>query len=259
MPVTDLNAPGSRCHLSAHVRDSKGIGACTQAGSFLLKYWTLFPGISSGVVSSATAAISISSALPARINTAAWPLFAQLTRHESLRDMEACLRAQQSKLYHRGIRAPISRSTLALGQRATRLAYRRRFGPSTHPDRPQASCRRQHWGRTRQHRLCPRRLDHRPLPVGLSLGTFSPNQSGGQTPHPARSAGQHPDIHTYLRGQASRGQCARSADPRARGVLPHGPWLSGFRPALPAYPRQRFFRDPRQTELPVPPPPRSAS
>jgi len=39
--------------------------------------------------------------------------FAQLTYRESLRDIEACLRAQQNKLYHMGIRSKISRSTLA--------------------------------------------------------------------------------------------------------------------------------------------------
>src|SRR2546425_11322942 len=39
--------------------------------------------------------------------------FAQLTYRESLRDIEACLRAQASKLYHLGIRSRISRSTLA--------------------------------------------------------------------------------------------------------------------------------------------------
>lgn len=39
--------------------------------------------------------------------------FAQLTYREGLRDIEACLRAQQSKLYHMGIRAKVSRSTLA--------------------------------------------------------------------------------------------------------------------------------------------------
>ena len=39
--------------------------------------------------------------------------FAQLTYRESLRDIEVCLRAQQSKLYHMGIRGKISRSTLA--------------------------------------------------------------------------------------------------------------------------------------------------
>ena len=39
--------------------------------------------------------------------------FAQLTYRESLRDIESCLRAMKSKLYHMGIRAPVSRSTLA--------------------------------------------------------------------------------------------------------------------------------------------------
>jgi len=39
--------------------------------------------------------------------------FAQLTYRESLRDIEACLRAQSSKLYHLGIRGNISRSALA--------------------------------------------------------------------------------------------------------------------------------------------------
>ena len=39
--------------------------------------------------------------------------FAQLTYRESLRDIEACLRAMQPKLYHMGLRGCISRSTLA--------------------------------------------------------------------------------------------------------------------------------------------------
>lgn len=39
--------------------------------------------------------------------------FAQLTFRESLRDIEACLRAQQSKLYHLGIRSVVARNTLA--------------------------------------------------------------------------------------------------------------------------------------------------
>jgi transposase len=39
--------------------------------------------------------------------------FAQLTYRESLRDIEACLRAQQPKLYHMGFRGPVSRATLA--------------------------------------------------------------------------------------------------------------------------------------------------
>jgi len=39
--------------------------------------------------------------------------FAQLTYRESLRDIEACLRAHSAKLYHLGIRGRVSRSTLA--------------------------------------------------------------------------------------------------------------------------------------------------
>ena len=39
--------------------------------------------------------------------------FAQLTFRESLRDIEACLRAQHSKLYHLGMRSPVARNTLA--------------------------------------------------------------------------------------------------------------------------------------------------
>jgi transposase len=39
--------------------------------------------------------------------------FAQLTYRESLRDIEACLRAQQPKLYHMGLRGQVRRNTLA--------------------------------------------------------------------------------------------------------------------------------------------------
>ncbi len=39
--------------------------------------------------------------------------FAQITYRQSLRDIETCLRAMQSKLYHCGIRGRVSRNTLA--------------------------------------------------------------------------------------------------------------------------------------------------
>lgn len=39
--------------------------------------------------------------------------FAQLTYRESLRDIEACLQSQKSKLYHMGIRSSVSRNNLA--------------------------------------------------------------------------------------------------------------------------------------------------
>ncbi len=39
--------------------------------------------------------------------------FAQLTFRESLRDIEACLRVQRSRLHHLGIRSAVARNTLA--------------------------------------------------------------------------------------------------------------------------------------------------
>src|SRR4030042_1361161 len=39
--------------------------------------------------------------------------FAQLTFRESLRDIDACLRSMQSKLYHMGIHGKVARNTLA--------------------------------------------------------------------------------------------------------------------------------------------------
>ena len=39
--------------------------------------------------------------------------FAQLTYRESLRDIETCLRAQSSELYHLGMRSTVTRNTLA--------------------------------------------------------------------------------------------------------------------------------------------------
>ena len=39
--------------------------------------------------------------------------FAQFTYRESLRDIEACLRSMNGKLYHMGFRSRIARSTLA--------------------------------------------------------------------------------------------------------------------------------------------------
>src|SRR6266567_3013907 len=39
--------------------------------------------------------------------------FAQLTRRESLRDIEVSLNAHRRQLYHSGFRSPVKRSTLA--------------------------------------------------------------------------------------------------------------------------------------------------
>ena len=50
--------------------------------------------------------------------------FAQLTYRESLRDIEACLDAQASKLYHMGIRSSVARSSVARNTLANANAVR---------------------------------------------------------------------------------------------------------------------------------------
>jgi len=44
-------------------------------------------------------------------------VFAQLTYRESLRDIEACLRSQPTKLYHMGIRGAVARNTISYANR----------------------------------------------------------------------------------------------------------------------------------------------
>ena len=54
--------------------------------------------------------------------------FAQLTYRESLRDIEACLRAAHTKLYHMGIRGRVSRNTLANANQVRDWRIYRDFG-----------------------------------------------------------------------------------------------------------------------------------
>jgi hypothetical protein len=48
-----------------------------------------------------------------RLDQALYMAFAQLTFQGSLRDIETCLRAHSSKLYHLGIRGGVAGGTLA--------------------------------------------------------------------------------------------------------------------------------------------------
>src|ERR1700746_3502752 len=66
--------------------------------------------------------------------------FAQLTYRESLRDIEACLRAQTSKLYHLGIRGSIAQH---FGERQchARLAHLRQFRTAADSHDARSVCR----------------------------------------------------------------------------------------------------------------------
>ena len=158
--------------------------------------------------------------------------FAQLTYRESLRDIEACLSAQASKLYHMGFRHTRSNA------RRWPMPTRRETGvsmpnlPSCLIDGRASSTRRQLWHRVDEHGLRAGLDDHRPVPVALSLGAVSHHQVGGEDAHAARLARQHSQLHPHLRRQAGRRECARPAGVGARGDLRHGSRLSRLRTAL---------------------------
>src|SRR5215813_14167585 len=96
-----------------------GRGAQMDAGKFVfaqpmefsLNPWNSWPGRVFNARWSSTMAIAMSSASVCTDQFLCMAV-AQLTYRESLRDIEACLRAQATKLYHFGIRGAVSCSTL---------------------------------------------------------------------------------------------------------------------------------------------------
>ena len=92
--------------------------------------------------------------------------FAQLTYRESLRDIEVCLSARASKLYHIGFREPVRRSNSGRRQRDARLAHLRGIrSPSDCPSE-EALCQRKPGHGAGQHGLF---LDSTTIDLCLSL------------------------------------------------------------------------------------------
>ncbi len=177
--------------------------------------------------------------------------FAQLTGRESLRDLEACLAACPSKLYHSGFRTAVRRSTLAdaNARRDWRLfaAFAQRLivqARALYVHEPLAAALHETayaldsttvdlclslfpWARFRKTKAA---VKMHTLPVGLTR--------------------LHPQLHAPLRGQTPRRQRARFAAPGSGRDLHHGPRLCRLWAPLPATPSRRLFRHPRQEKLP---------
>src|SRR5438093_13507630 len=93
-------------------------------------------------------------------------VFAQLTYRESLRDIEACLRAQQPKLYHMGFRGQVSRNTLAHANEHRDWRIYADFAQVLIAgSRPLPW--RIFWSGTVRDRVCPRLHDHRFVSVAF--------------------------------------------------------------------------------------------
>ena len=113
--------------------------------------------------------------------------FAQITYRESLRDIEACLRAQQPKLYHMGFRGQVSQY-LGTRQRASRLADLRRVRSDSDCHRRRPLPRRTFRSGVVRVRECPGLHNHRFMPGAFSVGKIPPPQERRETAHTVGSA-----------------------------------------------------------------------
>jgi hypothetical protein len=127
--------------------------------------------------------------------------FAQLTYRESLRDIETCLRSVQSKLYHLGFRAAISRSTLA---DANRQRDWRIYADFADQARSCAIHRRALRSRAGEHCLRARFDDDRSLPVAFPPCAISTARGGRQAAHAVGPAGRHPLFCVDFAGKNAR-------------------------------------------------------
>ena len=159
--------------------------------------------------------------------------FAQLTGRESLRDIEACLRAAGPKLYHAGLKARVSRTTLAKANegRDWRIyrdlalilidQARTLYAASTAGNESQASGLR-----TGFHRC-------RFVPDTVSMGSASSAQKCRQSPHATRSARQHSGVYPHYRRSDARCAFSRPCDIRGWSLLYHGQRVHRFSTSVP--------------------------
>jgi hypothetical protein len=172
--------------------------------------------------------------------------FAQLTYRESLRDIEACLRVQSSKLYHLGFRSSIARNTLANANATRDWRIYCDFAQSLIGTAQATLRRRGARARSQGHRLRARCHHDRSVSLGLSLGAVPLDQSGGQAAHALGFAGQYPVLHLHQRRQAARRQYPRSVGARARCHLHHGSRIHRLRSARSLSSDRQLLRHPCQ-------------
>ena len=136
--------------------------------------------------------------------------FAQLTYRESLRDIEACLRVQSSKLYHLGFRSSIARNTLANANATRDSRIYCDFAQSLI-----GTARRLYADEALGLDLKDTvyALDATTIDLCLSVFPWAPFRStkAAVKLHALGFAGQYPVLHLHQRRQAAR-RCQRAAE-----------------------------------------------
>ena len=98
--------------------------------------------------------------------------FAQLTYRESLRDIQACLRAQPAKLYHLGLHGKVSRSALADANESRDWRIYGEFAQALIRIAQPLVCPRAARDRPGRNRLRARLHDDQSVLVAVPLGHF---------------------------------------------------------------------------------------
>ena len=158
--------------------------------------------------------------------------FAQLTYRESLRDIEACLRSMQGKLYHLGFRGKVARSTLADANESRDWRIFADFAQVLIAIARPTVCPRSDGRRSGAEPVCSGFDHHRSVPVAVSVGEVPPAQSRRQDAHAAGPARQHSHVYPHYRRQGARREHPRRDHAGGRGLLRHGSRLHRFRAAV---------------------------
>jgi hypothetical protein len=166
----------------------------------------------------------------------------------SLRDIEVCLAAQASKLYHMGISQRIARSTLADANERRDWRIYAEFAQRLIA-RARTLYAADSFGVELNHTVYA--LDATTIDLCLSVFPWAPFRStkaAVKTARAARSEGRNSQLYSHPRWQAVRGEGPRYADSRARRFLCDGPRISGLRASVHTRSSRQLFRHSRQAQ-----------
>src|SRR5664279_2840439 len=168
--------------------------------------------------------------------------FAQLTYRESLRDIEACLRALGAKLYHMGFQGKVARSTLADANESRDWRIFADFAQVLiRIARP--LCATDPIGVDLDHNLYA--LDSTTIDLCLSLfpwAKFRKHKAAVKMHTLLDLHGKHPHVHQHYQRHSTRCQHSRRDPAGGRGVLRHGPRVRRFRTPVRLHAQRSLLR-----------------
>jgi hypothetical protein len=175
--------------------------------------------------------------------------FAQLSYRESLRDIVVCLRSQERRLYHLGIRGRISRSTLADANESRDWRIYADFAQGLIQEARRLYLN-EDLGLDGQHGLCAGFHDYRSVHGAVSVGTFFLDPTRSETTYAAGPARPDSCFPAHYTGTHPRRQHSRPAYSRGGRFLRDGSWLSQFRTVVSLDLAGRLLCHPSPQELP---------